>query len=73
MTIKAGQAAKYTRNLNIYQKPGTDAAARQSAIRQMAEVITDAPSFKLGERDVTQGQEVPDEVRQYIAEGRPLR
>jgi hypothetical protein len=35
MTIQAGQAAKYTRNLNIYQKPGTNAAARQSAIRHI--------------------------------------
>jgi hypothetical protein len=72
MTILAGQSAKYTRNLNIYRGPETDAAARQNAVQKMAEVIVDAPSFKLTEADVTRGQEVPDAVREHIAEGRPL-
>ena len=35
MTILAGQSAKYTRNLNIYRGPETDATARQNAVRQM--------------------------------------
>src|SRR5215472_19115241 len=72
MTIFAGQSAKYTKNLNIYRGPETDATARQNAVRQMAEVIVDAPKFNFTELDVTRGQEIPDEVREYIAKGRPL-
>ena len=63
----AGQRAKFSRTRAIYYT-ADDEAQRQRAAQLMAEVLIDAPSFGLSEDQVTQGADVPDEVRQ-LAKG----
>jgi hypothetical protein len=58
----AGQRAKFSRQRAIYYTTNDD-AQRQRAIRLMAEVLADAPASGFSEEQVTQGEEVPDEVR----------
>jgi hypothetical protein len=62
---RAGQRAKFTKALADYQR--TDDDERHHAARLMAEVIMDAPKNGFTEAEVTQGADVPDEVRRLIA------
>jgi hypothetical protein len=59
----AGQRAKFSRARAIYYTTAED-AQRQRAVRLMAEVLADAPASGFSKDEVTQGEEVPDEVRQ---------
>jgi hypothetical protein len=58
----AGQRAKFSRARAIYYT-ATEDAQRQRAVRLMAEVLADAPANGFTKDEVTQGEEVPDEVR----------
>jgi len=58
----AGQRAKFSRAKAIFYSSGDD-APRQRAAQLMAEVLADAPGNGFTEDQVTQGEDVPDEVR----------
>lgn len=59
----AGQRAKFSRARAVFHSI-SDEAQRSRAAQLMAEVLVDAPSSGFSEDDVTQGEDVPDEVRQ---------
>lgn len=61
----AGQRAKFSRARAIFYSAG-DEADRQRAVTLMAGVLTDAPANGFGEEEVTQGEDVPDEVRRLV-------
>lgn len=63
----AGQRAKFSKARAKYYT-ADDESQRQRAAQLMAEVLIDAPSYDFSEVQVTQGADVPDEVRQ-LAEG----
>lgn len=63
----AGQRAKFSKARATYYS-SDDEALRQRAAQLMAEVLSDAPSCNFTEDLVTQGEDVPDEVRQ-LTEG----
>lgn len=58
----AGQRAKFSRARAIYYT-STDEMQRQRAVTLMAEVLADAPANGFSEADVTQGEDVPSDVR----------
>jgi len=61
----AGQRAKFSRARSIYfTAPGE--AARERAVELMAEVLANAEGFGFTEDLVTQGEDVPDVVRDYL-------
>ena len=64
----AGQQAKYTKFLKKYHEAnsGTD---RINAIEKMAQVLSEAKDFGYSENGVTQGQDVPSEVRRKVKSG----
>ena len=59
----AGQRAKFSRWRAIFYSTA-DEQERKRAVQHMATVISEAPSFGFSEEQVTQGEDVPDEVRQ---------
>jgi len=61
----AGQRAKFTKALANYQRTDDEDKKHQSA-RLMAEVLIDAPKNQFTEPEVTQGADVPDEVRRLV-------
>jgi hypothetical protein len=63
----AGQRAKFSRARAIFYTTA-DNTQRQRAIQLMAEVLANAPAIGLSEEELTQGAEVPKEVRQ-LAKG----
>jgi hypothetical protein len=64
----AGQRAKFTKALADYSKTD-DEEKKQGAARRMAEVLIEAPKLRFTEVQVTQGQEVPSEVRRLVEHG----
>lgn len=62
----AGQRAKFSRARAIYFTSG-DEAHKRRAVELMAEVLADAPANGFNEETVTQGEDVPDEVRRQSA------
>jgi hypothetical protein len=62
----AGQRMKFTKARALYYQ-ADDEGQRQDAVRKMAEVLADAPANGFAEADVTQGGDVPAEVRQVAA------
>lgn len=64
----AGQRAKFSRAKAIYYST-SDEAERARSVRLMAEVITEAPRRGFTEEQVTQGAEVPEEVRHLRLDG----
>lgn len=61
----AGQRAKFSRaKSNFFTSSEDD--VRQRAIQLMAEVLIDAPSNGFTEAEVTQGEDVPDLVREQL-------
>jgi hypothetical protein len=62
---RAGQRAKFTRELANYQRTDDDGKKRRAA-QLMAEVLIDAPNNGFTELEVTQGADVPDEVRRLV-------
>lgn len=58
----AGQRAKFSRARAIFYT-ATDERQRERATRLMAEVIAEAPANNFSEEDVTQGEDMPSEVR----------
>ena len=67
----AGQRAKFSRARAIFYSAGDDGQRRRAA-ELMAEVLAEAPANGFTEDAVTQGEDVPDEVRQ-LAAGMPAR
>ena len=67
----AGQRAKFSRARATYYSASDD-NERARAARLMAEVLADAPSEGFTEEEVTQSEDVPDEVRRLPLGGRPL-
>ena len=59
----AGQRAKFSRARAIFYS-SSDGAQRSRAMQLMAEVLADAPGNGFLEDEVTQGEDVPDDVRQ---------
>jgi hypothetical protein len=64
----AGQRAKFTKALADYNKTD-DEVKKQGAARRMAEVLWEAPENRFTEPEVTQGEEVPSEVRRLVEQG----
>jgi hypothetical protein len=64
----AGQRAKFTKALADYQRTD-DENKKRGAARRMAEVLTEAPANGFTEIEVTQGAEIPDEVRRLVEGG----
>jgi len=62
----AGQRMKFTKARALYYQTD-DESQRRDAVRKMAEVLADAPANGFAEADVTQGGEVPVEVREVAA------
>jgi T5orf172 domain len=62
----AGQRAKFSRARAIFYSTSDD-AQRHRAAQLMAEVLTEAPANGFSEDEVTQGEDVPDDVRQLSA------
>jgi hypothetical protein len=61
----AGQRAKFSRARAIfYTTP--DESQRDRAVRWMGEVLRDAPANGFTEAEVTQGEDVPDRVRDWL-------
>jgi len=58
----AGQRAKFSRARATYYSSSED-GQRQRAAELMAEVLAEAPAAGFSEGEVTQGEDVPDEVR----------
>ena len=58
----AGQRMKFTKARARYYQ-ADDESQRQDAVRKMAEVLAEAPANGFAEADVTQGGDVPEEVR----------
>jgi len=68
----AGQRAKFSRARAIYFT-APDETARERAVELMAEVITNADRFGFTEDLVTQGEDVPDVVRDHLRrQGAPI-
>jgi len=61
----AGQRAKFSRARSLYYTVDTD-DARLRAVELMAQVLDLAPSLGFTEEMVTQGEDVPDAVRDYL-------
>lgn len=61
----AGQRAKFSRAKSSFFT-SSDEEARQRAIELMAEVLVDAPGNGFTEDEVTQGEDVPDLVREHL-------
>lgn len=61
----AGQRAKFSRARATYFTSSED-PQRLRAVRLMAEVLAEAPLNKFSEEMVTQGEDVPDEVRRFV-------
>jgi len=61
-TKLAGQRAKFSRARAIYYT-SSDEKRRERAAQLMAEVLAEAPTNGFSEEDVTQGEDVPSEVR----------
>lgn len=61
----AGQRAKFSRFRAIYYTTIID-DQRRHAVRMMAEVLADAPLNGFSEDDVTQGEDVPQQVREIM-------
>ncbi len=66
----AGQRAKFSRARAVFYASSDD-PQRDRAIQLMAEVLVDAPANGFTEEEVTQGEDVPDLVRQRAA-GLPI-
>ena len=64
----AGQKAKYTKAIAEYNRTEDD-LRKQVAVRQMLEVLNEAPANGFTEADVTGGKEPPSEVRRLLEEG----
>lgn len=64
----AGQRAKFSRARSLFYTSPED-TVRDRSIRQMAEVILSAPANGFTEDEVTQGEDVPDIVRQLSESG----
>jgi polyhydroxyalkanoate synthesis regulator phasin len=62
----AGQRAKFSRARATYFTAGED-SQRQRAVQFMAEVLVEAPANNFSEEMVTQGEDVPDEVRRFVS------
>ena len=62
---RAGQRAKFTRSLADYQRTDDDDKKHRAALL-MAEVLRQAPTNGFTELEVTQGADVPDEVRRLV-------
>lgn len=62
----AGQRAKFSRALADYRSSDEE-SRRSRAVQLMAEVLADAPDNGFTEDQVTQGADVPDEVRRFLA------
>ena len=61
----AGQRAKFSRARAQYYTSSNE-ASRQRAILRMSEVIDYAPGLGFTEEQVTQGEDIPDEVRRHL-------
>jgi len=64
----AGQRAKFTKALQDFNTTDEN-GVRAQAVDKMAQALRDAPSFGLGEDDVTQGQDVPAAVMEKLQAG----
>lgn len=63
----AGQRAKFSRaRVILYTE--TDEARKRRATELMAEVLFEAPANGFAEEEVTQGEDVPDEVRHLLTQ-----
>src|SRR4051794_39403832 len=62
----AGQRAKFSRARAIFYSTSDD-AQRHRAVELMAEVLAEGPTNGFTENSVTQGADVPDDVRQMSA------
>jgi len=62
----AGQRAKFSRARAIFYST-SDEGQRNRAAQLMAEVLAEAPANGFAEDEVTQGEDVPDDVRQLSA------
>jgi hypothetical protein len=62
----AGQRAKFSRARAIFYSTSDD-AQRQRAAELMAQVLAEAPANGFTEDEVTQGEDVPGDVRQLAA------
>lgn len=62
---RAGQRAKFTRAFADYQRTD-DPDKKRHAAELMAQVLIDAPKNGFTEAEVTQGADVPDEVRRLV-------
>ena len=63
----AGQRAKFSRARATYFTASED-WQRRRAVQLMAEVLVEAPTNNFSEEMVTQGEDVPDEVRRFVSE-----
>lgn len=66
----AGQRMKFTKARALYYQ-ADDEGQRQDAVRKMAEVLAEAPANGFAEVDVTQGGDVPAEVREVAQTAHP--
>ena len=62
---RAGQKMKYTKAFTDYNRTD-DEGKKLNALRLMATVIRDAPLNGFSENDVTEGKDIPAEVRHLI-------
>lgn len=65
----AGQRAKFSRARALFYTSDDD-AQRRRAVQLMSEVLAQAPANGFAEDEVTQGEDVPDDVRQLAASAR---
>lgn len=61
----AGQRAKFSRARSIFYTTEEE-GSRRRVVRLMAEVLADAPRNGFSEAEVTQGEDVPDQVRDEL-------
>lgn len=75
-TKLAGQRAKFSRARAVYHTTD-DEGLRDRAVRWMGEVLRDAPLNGFAEDEVTQGEDVPGRVRDWLRDqppgGSPMR
>ena len=63
----AGQRAKFSRARAIFYST-SDEMQRRRAVQLMAEVLAEAPANGFSTEEVTQGSDLPDDVRHFAAE-----
>lgn len=61
----AGQRMKFSKARATYYTTAED-TERRRAVQLMADVLSQAPALGFTEEQVTQGEDVPDEVRHYV-------